>query len=604
MKKLTFYPKSLQQRTLFFILIPTFLLLLGMSVAGYLFVRTMLLNQWGETAIAKLQRTAHQVDMRLRKPKELLHLLQGNQGADIDQEFFRRILEKVKATDGVTKVQVDWLAEKNNNESKSTARMADMMGTGHRLRTELIEISSPKYSSQSASRIVSLESEIRDSKDTVLGRVGVDISFNKLIDPVVNDPWWKGNKAYLVDDKGNVLIGISTSKAKEDAGIRSFGSHDKLEQDTLAALRTSESGMVFGEGSPPGEISGFYRLMEAPWTMVVMAPGDKVLQPIIQFKMFYVFALTGCIVLILLFIRRTTGQITSRIKEITIAADELSRGHFGPSFPVTTRDEVGELSKCFNKMTEQLQQRLLLKEAITVAREVQQNLLPQKGYSSDGVDVAGVSIYCDETGGDYFDIIEFPGNSKKVAVVVGDVVGHGIGAALLMTTVRALLRSRIALSSGLDRVFSEVNGLLCLDTARTGNFVTLFCLEIDKSLNSMRWVRGGHDPALIFFPKTQEFAELKGKGIALGVDADYDFQYNEIQIDGQEKLILLVSDGAWEVTNEIGMKFGKERLKQILLTKSYLKPDALLRLIIQEIDAFKGDQALLDDITLALIKLN
>lgn len=107
MKKLIFPPKSLQQRTLFFILIPTFLLLLGMSVAGYLFVRSMLINQWGETAIAKLQRTAHQVDMRLREPKELLQLLQGNRGADIDREFFDHIIEKVKIAAGVTKVQVD-----------------------------------------------------------------------------------------------------------------------------------------------------------------------------------------------------------------------------------------------------------------------------------------------------------------------------------------------------------------------------------------------------------------------------------------------------------------------------------------------------------------
>jgi sigma-B regulation protein RsbU (phosphoserine phosphatase) len=604
MKKLTLYPKSLQQRTLYFILIPTFLLLLGMSVAGYLFVRTMLLNQWGETAIAKLQRTAHQVDMRLRKPKELLQLLQGNQGADVDREFFRRILERVKATGGVTKVQVDWLEEIENIDKKANTKMAAMMGEGHRFMSRQIEISSPKYSSQSDSRIVSLVSQIRDSENKVLGKVEVTLSFDDLIDPVVSDPWWKGNKAYLVDDKGNVLVGIATSPLKGDTRIRGFGTDDNLERDTLTALQLSESGMVFGEGSPPQEISGFYRLMEAPWTMVVIAPGNKVLQPIIRFKLFYILSLAICIVSILLFIRRSTSQVTSRIKEITTAANELSKGNFGPSFPVTTRDEVGELTKCFNNMTEQLQQRILLKEAISVAREVQQNLLPQSGYSTENVNIAGVCVYCDETGGDYFDIIEFPGNIKKVAVVVGDVVGHGIGAALLMTTVRALLRSRIALSRKLDQVFNEVNELLCLDTGQSGNFVTLFCLEIDKSLNSISWVRGGHDPALVFSPKTQEFEELKGNGIALGIDADCKFEYNEIQINGQERLILLMSDGAWEVENETGVQFGKERIKQIILIKSYLSPEALLQVIVKEIDAFKGNQALHDDITLALIKIN
>jgi sigma-B regulation protein RsbU (phosphoserine phosphatase) len=603
MQKLTFYPKSLQQRTVFFILIPTFLLLLGMSVAGYLFVRTMLLNQWGETAIAKLQRTAHQVDMRLRNPKELLLLLRGNKDGKVDSEFFRNIIDKIKETDGVRSVQVEWFKETAKSTSEPTSKMADMMGHNHRFMTKQIEISSPTYGGQSESRIVSLVSQIRDSKNSVLGKVEVAISFDELIAQVVSDPWWKGNTSYLVDDSGNVLVGASTSTIKDDAEIQEFGIDNKLEHDTLEALRIKDSGMVFGRGSPPEEVSGFYRLAEAPWTMVVIAPGDKVLQPIIRFKLFYILSLTICIILILLFIRRTIDQITSRIKEITVAADELSKGNFGPSFPVKTRDEVGELTKCFNKMTQQLQHRILLKEAIGVAREVQQNLLPQKGYSTAGVVVAGISIYCDETGGDYFDIIEFNDNREKIAVVVGDVVGHGIGAALLMTTVRALLRSRIALPHKLDEVINEVNRLLCHDTARTGSFVTLFCLEVDKSNNSINWVRGGHDPAIVFTPKTQKFDELKGKGVALGVDADWVFEYNEVRLDEHEKLILIGSDGAWEVENEVGEQFGKERIKQMISTKYYLAPDVLLQLIIREIDIFRGEKSLADDITLAIIKV-
>jgi sigma-B regulation protein RsbU (phosphoserine phosphatase) len=603
MKILTFHPKSLQQRTLIFILIPTFTLLLGMSVAGYLFVRTILLNQWGETAIAKLQRTAHQVDMRLRKPKELLQLLQGSEGADIDRGFLDYIFAKVKATDGVTAVQVEWFEETGNSRSKPEPMMSAMMGRSQRLMSSQIEISSPKYNSQLGSRIVSLVSQIRDSRDAILGRVEVAISFDELMDQVVNDPWWKGNKGYLIDNNGNVLVGTSASTGEGGSSTRDFGADDKLERDTLSALRIKDSGMVFGKGSPPEKISGFYRLMEAPWTMVVIAPGDKVLQPIIRFKLFYILSLTTCIILILLFIRRTTDQVARRIKEITVAADELSKGNFGPSLPITSRDEVGELTKYFNKMTQQLRQRILLKEAINVAREVQQNLLPQRGYSTEGVTVAGASIYCDETGGDYFDIIEFPDDNKKVAVVVGDVVGHGIGAALLMTTVRALLRSRIVLSHRLDQVISEVNGLLYQDTARTGSFVTLFCLVIDKSHNSISWVRGGHDPAIVFTPKTLKFEELKGNGVALGVDADWVFEYNEVQIGEYGKLILIGSDGTWEVENEAGEQFGRERIKQIILTKNYLDPEMLLQVIIKEINVFKGRKALVDDITLAIIKL-
>ena len=110
-------------------------------------------------------------------------------------------------------------------------------------------------------------------------------------------------------------------------------------------------------------------------------------------------------------------------------------------------------------MTGQLKHRLAMKEAINVAREVQQNLLPHNSFSAEGLVASGVILYCDETGGDYFDIIKFPDNDRKVSVVVGDVVGHGIGAALLMTTVRALLRCRVFLPGRLDEIMNDVNRL-------------------------------------------------------------------------------------------------------------------------------------------------
>ncbi len=368
-------------------------------------------------------------------------------------------------------------------------------------------------------------------------------------------------------------------------------------------MKLKDSGMVFGRGSPPEEVSGFYRLVEAPWTMVIMAPGKKVLQPIIRFKLIYILFIAGSTLLILFFIRRATNRITTMIKEITAAAENLAQGKFGPALPVTTRDEVGELTICFNKMTKQLKQRLLLKEAINVAREVQQNLLPHTGYSAEGVIIDGTSNYCDETGGDYFDIIRFPEDDGKVGVAVGDVVGHGIGAALLMTTVRALLRCRIAQPGSLNEVINDVNTLLCKDTNRTGNFVTLFYLEVNHRESSLKWVRGGHDPAIVYSPRNRTFSELKVDGVALGVDPGWSFECNELPLPGEEQLIFIGSDGVWEVENVDGEQFGKDRVKRIMAASCDFDPDHILQSIIQEITTFKGENSQDDDITLAIIKI-
>ena len=598
-----FQPRSLQQRTLFFILAPTLLLLVTLSVGGFVFVRSILLDQWSETAIVKLQRTAHLIDMELRRPKELLSLLQSADDAEVNRQIFAHILSQIEDLEGVVGVNVEWPESDLSPKKMSGMAMKPAMEMMPRYRLERFEVGSPRYDSKLNNRTVSLISEFINRDNSIVGRVEVIISFDILIEQILNASWWKSNRAYLIDSSGNVLISTALELELEDYfPMRAFGAVNALEKETLAAMADNNSGTVFGPGSPPEEISGFYHLKEAPWTMVIMAPGEKVLQPIIQFRLFYIFTFTICIFLILFFIRLATNRVTARIKEVSAAADDLAKGKFGPPLSITTRDEVSELTQSFNKMSGQLKQRLEMKEAINIAREVQQNLLPSDSFLAEGIEAAGMSLYCDETGGDYFDIIKFADNDSKVSVVVGDVVGHGVGAALLMTTVRALLRCRVFLPGRLDEIINDVNRLLWRDTRISGNFVTLFYLEIDRVQNTMRWVRGGHDPAIVYSPASCEFSELKGNGVALGVDAEWSFEYNELPVSKEEQLLFIGSDGAWEVENATGEHFGKERIRQILAARSDLKPAEILQTIIEQIREFRGDTPPNDDITMVVVK--
>jgi sigma-B regulation protein RsbU (phosphoserine phosphatase) len=596
-------PRSLQQRTLFFILLPTFFLLVALSVGGYVLVGHILLNQWGEIAVVKLQRTAHLIDMVLRTPKDMLLLLQDSDDTVNNRQVFNQILRKIEKLDSVVGVNVDWPKRDPVTSDSLGEEMKPAMQMMHRYKLDRFDISSPRYDSQLNNRTVSLVSEFKDDNERTIGRVEVVIAFDKLIGQVKSAPWWKNNKAYLVDDSGNVLASTGLELDLEDYfPMRAFGTVNVLEKDTLTAMQQNDSGTVFGPGVPPEEISGFYHIYEAPWTMVIIAPGEKALEPIIEFKFFYILSFTSCIVLILLFIRSATNRVTRRIKAISAEADNLAKGIFGPPLAVTSRDEVGELTRSFNEMTRQLRQRLAMKKAINVAREVQQNLLPDDNFSAEGVAASGLSLYCDETGGDYFDILKFPENRRKVGVVVGDVVGHGIGAALLMTTVRALFRCRIVLPGTLGEVMNDVNKLLSRDTRISGNFATLFYIEVDRMRNTINWVRCGHDPAIVYSPGTRKFSELKGEGVALGVDASWSFEYNELPLPEEKQLIFVGSDGAWDVENANGEQFGKDRIKQLLIAAGDEHPDVILQTIIDEIGAFRGEQPQNDDITLTLIK--
>lgn len=597
-------PKSLQQRTLLYAILPTFILLITLSLIGFLFVRNVLITQWGETIVSRLERSADLIEAKLIEPKKLLMLLQNGDNSPVNRQMINKVASQIKAFDIVEDVIVDWPepTTSTNSLSKASEVLPDYRGRRFQLRR--FDISSPRYDDRVNNRTLSLISEFKGMNDETVGNIEVIISFDDLLDHVVNASWWTTNKAYLLDGSYNVLITTGEQSDLEDNyPMRRYGTVNELEQITLQAIEDEASGTVLGPGIPPEEISGFYHLNQVPWTLVVTAPGKKVLKPIITFLRFYMISLALCIVLILIFMRLSMNRVTKGIKQVSEASNDLASGNFGPPLEVITHDEVGELTENFNKMSCQLKQRLELKKNIDLAREVQQSLLPKKGLQSDGIDISGTTLYCDETGGDYFDILESVEHQGRIGVVVGDVVGHGVGAALLMTTVRALVRSSFQQSSTPEQMMNSVNRLLFQDTEASGSFVTLFYIELDQPAKSLRWVRAGHDPAFLINSSTGEFVELKGEGVALGVDPDWHISCNELPVAEEPHMVVICSDGIFEATNEAGEPFGKQRVYEMLPGLTELDSEKAVNRIIGEIQSFVKAATLDDDITVAVLSL-
>jgi len=150
----------------------------------------------------------------------------------------------------------------------------------------------------------------------------------------------------------------------------------------------------------------------------------------------------------------------------------------------------------------------------------------------------------------------------------------------------------------------DVNRLLCQDTVKSGNFVTLFYLEVDCSENSITWVRCGHEPAIIYSPATGQFSELSGPGVALGISTEGGYQCKEILLAAEPHCVLIYSDGACEARNEEGKRFGRERLKRCLAACHGLEVREMLTSITESITSFQGKAPQQDDITLAVIKIS
>jgi sigma-B regulation protein RsbU (phosphoserine phosphatase) len=297
-------------------------------------------------------------------------------------------------------------------------------------------------------------------------------------------------------------------------------------------------------------------------------------------------------------------SVTRNISKLLHAVRRVAAGDFETRVQIASRDEMGELGRTFNRMVPELEERVSIKQALDLAMEVQQNLLPEKVPEIKGFDVAGRSIYCEETGGDLYDFLEVCCRGvEQIGIAVGDVSGHGIPAALLMASARAFLRSRVTQPGGIAEIVTDVNRLVSYDTKETGQFMTLFYTEIDQSEKTLKWVRAGHDPALLYDPGSDSFEELAGEGMALGVDREYAYREGGV-IDLSEGQILLIgTDGLWETQNESGEMFGKDRIEALIRQHTQSAADMILSSIILAVQEYRVSARQEDDITIVVIKV-
>jgi sigma-B regulation protein RsbU (phosphoserine phosphatase) len=323
-------------------------------------------------------------------------------------------------------------------------------------------------------------------------------------------------------------------------------------------------------------------------------------------KQLHITGIAATVALILLAAAAYFGSraTTRSFLKMSSAARRLAQGDFSVRIDLKTGDERDHLITAFNDMVPKLEDHVRLQQSLDLAMEVQQRLLPRSDPEIAGLDVSGTSIYCDETGGDYYDFLDLseiePG---KLGVVLGDVSGHGISSALLMASVRASLRQRTALRGKIGQVITDVNRQLSQDVEDSGQFMTMFCLTIDPTERNVQWVRAGHDPAILYDPIADKLEELVGVGMALGIDEDFEYEENEIRGLKEGQVIFLGTDGIWEAANPEGEFFGKERLYQVIRENGTKSARDIVSSVIDAVTRFQRDRASEDDVTLVAVKI-
>lgn len=287
----------------------------------------------------------------------------------------------------------------------------------------------------------------------------------------------------------------------------------------------------------------------------------------------------------------------------TEVLENVSRGDLTRQVPVITNNELGVIAGHTNTMIRSLREGVRMREGLLIASEVQQHFLPDHAPDLPGLDMAGTAHFSDETGGDFFDFIECeqPG-CTNYGVLVGDVSGHGIGAALLMAAGRALVRQSASLPAPLSQRLGVANRNLTRDVGESGRFMTLFFMEIDSTRGIGSWVNAGHQPPLFYDPATDQFSELKGKDIPLGVERDWMFHEYTMDLPTSGQILVLGTDGAWEAMNQHGEMFGADRFRETLRKSAGKNARDIILDVVQAVHDFTDRTDQEDDITLVVIK--
>jgi sigma-B regulation protein RsbU (phosphoserine phosphatase) len=253
---------------------------------------------------------------------------------------------------------------------------------------------------------------------------------------------------------------------------------------------------------------------------------------------------------------------------------------------------------------EKLEAEMARKNAeLQIAAEIQKNFLPEHIPHTEGFDIAAKSIPAKEVGGDFFDVIPLevmPLSSSRTGIMIADVSGKGVPAALFMALSRIVVRVTAMWFKKPAEVISFANPIIA-ENSKTGMFVTLFYGVIDKETHTLTYVNAGHNPPLVLRKKSGEIEELELTGMAVGAMGDAEYTQAEIPLAPGDVMVLY-TDGITEAVNDRVEMFDLPRLIEVIRNNSSSSSKEIADEIIRSVFSFSGTQPQFDDITLMVVK--
>ncbi|MEM0983492.1 MAG: SpoIIE family protein phosphatase [Planctomycetota bacterium] len=298
--------------------------------------------------------------------------------------------------------------------------------------------------------------------------------------------------------------------------------------------------------------------------------------------------------------------LTKPLRRLVEAVEKVAEGNLDVAATVKRRDEIGRLARAFNEMVPQVKGQMDDSSGRRAASRLQEMLNDSMPTTLPGLEFASRSVTSERVGGDFQEFFdEFGPASGDHAIVIGDVAGDGLAAAMLASETRTLLRTHAGSPGDLCDLAERMNSDL-LKLLEDGRFVSLFvaCLPRlnDSGIAPLSYLNAGHDPALLYDPETDAFRTLASGGMPFGIDEQAQFEHDqdELRTGG---VLFIGTDGVGETRDHHGKTFGNQRLQDTIRQYAAEPADVIADAILTALDQFSQGAPRLDDQTFVVVKL-
>lgn len=282
------------------------------------------------------------------------------------------------------------------------------------------------------------------------------------------------------------------------------------------------------------------------------------------------------------------------------AFSRTAKGIFTAEFLELFSSLAGQVGVAFRN-AEQTADLIAAKEQqreLEIAKNIQLSLLPTKIPEVAGIRLGGICIPAKEVGGDYYDYLCH--DNGRLDLVIADVSGHNVGAALIMSEARTMIRSRSGKFSKPDELLRELNQFLYEDLTKAELFITLFYLQYQPDTRVVEYASAGHSPTLLWQTAQSQCLRLDPEGLIVGVKKDFFYEKDSYRLASGD-VLLLYTDGLIEAENDHNEFFGEERLAELLRENHHLQPQELINYIVDQVRLFTGHQNFKDDVSMIVL---